>query len=475
MLAGDTRAMEQPTIVVCGAKAGERQTCAADTRGGVTLVQPLGTAACDVGRTWGYDEKSIWVSDGCAAEFSVAEAPPSKFGRYTPMVGLTVADTDHGALTIRLFTYLRYLNQQGTDDTYTNAFGQTRDVQQRQDLQLNKMQVYFQGWLMNPRFRYLAYVWTSNTSLGQNTQVVVAGSLRYTFSDALTLGGGINSSPGVRSTEGTFPFWLAIDTRHIADEFFRPSYTTAVWAEGAMAEGLDYKVSLGNNLSQFGIDAGQLDPGMDTFSGMLAWMPTTGEFGRGFGDFEAHDQVATRVAVHYTRSDETRQGQPTTDAFDNVQIRVSDGSVIFAPGLFAPDTQIEQATYHLFAVEGGVKYRGMSFEAEHYRRRVDNFSLRAGGALPFTKLTDTGFQVQASAMAVPNLVQMYAGGSRVFGEYGDPSDIRAGVTYFPWKNQVVRWNFEYIHLKRSPVGGLSLPFSVGSNGSVFHSNFMIWF
>jgi hypothetical protein len=466
---------DETTIIVCGSMPGERQVCAAGTTDGVTLVKPLGTAACELGRTWGYDANGIWVSDGCAAEFSVAVGAPGTFGRYTPMSGLTVADTDHGALTIRLFTYLRYLNQQGTDSSYTDAFGNTRSIQQRQDLQLNKMQVYFHGWLMDPRFRYLAYVWTSNTSLGQSSQVVVAGNLTFRFSDAFTFGGGVNGLPGTRSTEGTFPFWLATDTRLVADEFFRPSYTTGVWAQGTIARGLTYSAMLGNNLSQFAIDAGQLDPGLDTFSGVVTWMPTTGEFGRGFGDFEPHSEVATRVAAHYTRSDETRQGQPNNDAFDNVQIRVSDGSVIFAPGLFAPDVQIEEATYQLFTLDAGVKYKGLSFDVEHFRRFVDNFAVRGTGTLPMAALRDTGFQVQASAMLRPSQLQIYAGASKVFGEYGDPGDFRAGFNYFPWKNQVVKWNVEYIQLKRSPVGALSLPYAVGSNGAVFHSNFMIWF
>lgn len=68
--------------------------------------------------------------------------------------------------------------------------------------------------------------------------------------------------------------------------------------------------------------------------------------------------------------------QPNTDAFDDVQIRVSDGSVIFTPVLSAPDVQIEDATYRMFAIDGGVKYRGFSFDAEHYRRCIDNFSMQ---------------------------------------------------------------------------------------------------
>ncbi len=104
-----------------------------------------------------------------------------------------------------------------------------------------------------------------------------------------------------------------------------------------------------------------------------------------------------------------------------MQIRVSDGSVIFAPGLFAPALQIEDATYRLYSLDGGIKYRGFSFDAEHYWRRINNFTVRGTGVLPFTDLHDTGFQIQASAMAVPRQLQVYAGGSKVFGETATPA------------------------------------------------------
>lgn len=459
--------------VVCGSRPGERQTCAANTSK-VTLLRSLGTVACELGTTWGYDQQNIWVSDGCSAEFSVPAAKPT-FATYTPLQGFRVADTEYGDLNIRVYTYLRYLNQTGLDPTYTNAFGRTTDIQQRNDIQLNKAQVYFYGWILDPKFRYNLYIWTSNTSLGQTSQVVVAGNLRYSFSRHFTLGGGINALPGVRSTEGNFPFWLSMDARQIADEFFRPSYTTGIWADGNLTKTLTYQAMVGNNLSQFGIDAGQLDSGLNTISGMLAWMPTTGEFGRGFGDFQPHEKVATRLAVHGTRSRETRQGQPNNDAFENVQIRVSDGSVIFAPSVFAEGLQIEDATYSMVSIDAGVKYRGFSFDVEHYRRVVDDFTTRGTGVLPFSSLHDTGFQVWASAMLAPKQVRVYAGGSKVFGEFGNPSDVRVGVSYFPWKNEVVRWDVEFAHFNRSPVGALSLPYSVGSNGPILQSNFMVWF
>jgi hypothetical protein len=124
--------------------------------------------------------------------------------------------TELGELKIRVFTYLHYLNQSGLDPTYTNAFGDTSNVQEREDLQLNKVQITTFGWILSPKLRYVAYVWSSNTSLGQLSQVVVAGNLTYTFNPHLTVGAGINALPGVRTTEGTFRHWLGVDSHQIA-------------------------------------------------------------------------------------------------------------------------------------------------------------------------------------------------------------------------------------------------------------------
>jgi hypothetical protein len=457
---------------VCESKAGEKSVCPADTGNGLTLARSFGPGACELGRTWGWDESGVWVSEGCSGEFTVTAK--KTLGRYTPGSGMKVVDTEHGDLNIRVFTYVRYLNQEGLEETFTDAFGQTSVVDAREDFQVNKAQVYFFGWLLSPKLRYMTYVWSSNASQGLGAQVVVAGNLTYAFNEHFTLGGGITGLPGTRSTSGTFPYWLGVDTRLIGDEFFRPSYTTGIWATGKIVEDVDYNVMLANNLSQLGVDAGQLDSGVNTVSGAVGWMPTTGEFGRGFGDMEHHDELATRFGVRFTASRETRQGQPDTEAFENVQLRISDGNVIFEPGLFGEDVQIEEARYQMTALEAGFKIRGFSLEGEYFRRLIDDFSVRGSGLLPFDELDDDGFQLQASALVLPEL-QVYAGGSKVFGEYGDPWDARIGLNWYPWKAQSLRWNFELIELDRSPVGALSLPYLVGADGTVFHTNFMLWF
>ena len=137
-----------------------------------------------------------------------------------------------------------------------------------------------------------------------------------------------------------------------------------ILASGVAVDGLEYSAMVGNNLSQLGVDAGQLDSGLDTLSMSLAWMPTTGEFGRGFGDYAQHEDLATRIGVHYTRSDENRQSQPDTEGIENTQIRTSDGNVIFTPGLFGPNISITDAKYQMSALDAGLKYRGLSVESE---------------------------------------------------------------------------------------------------------------
>lgn len=403
-----------------------------------------------------------------------SDPPPPTTPVLTP-AGFKLADTSQGDLNFKLMTYVRYLNQQGLDETFTDAFGNVKTIRRRQDLQLQKVNVQFNGWIASRQLRYLAYVWTANTSQGLGAQVVVGGHLQYTFNPHVTLGGGINSLPTSRTLDGNFPNWLPLDNRLIAEEFFRGSYTQAIWAKGRIVKGLDYFAMLGNNLSQLGVDAGQLDAGIDTLAMMVAWMPTTGEFGRGFGDYESHAKVATRVGIHFTRSDENRQSQPDTEGIENSQIRTSDGNVIFNIGLFGPGIAITDALYEMTAVDAGIKHRGLALESEFYWRTVSNLRGTNTALLPFRQLHDSGFKVEASAMAVPQVLQVYTGGSRINGEYGDPWDLRAGANYYPFRNEIVRWNTEYMYVRRSPVGALSLPMPVGGNGGVFYSSFMVNF
>ena len=61
---------------------GFRQTfCAVDTRGGVSMVRQTSDSACIEGRTWGYDNSGVWVTQGCAAEFALGDRYGDSYGR----------------------------------------------------------------------------------------------------------------------------------------------------------------------------------------------------------------------------------------------------------------------------------------------------------------------------------------------------------------------------------------------------------
>jgi hypothetical protein len=397
------------------------------------------------------------------------------WGRYEGGKGIVLARSDTAEVDFSVFTYVRYLNQQALADTYTDAFGRTKTLDLRHDVQFQKVTLNFKGWLFDPNFRYLFYTWTSNTSQGQASQVVVAGNLSYRFNDAFSFAGGIGALPSTRTTNYTFPNWLRVDHRTIADEFFRGSYTSGIWAWGSLNDTLRYRVMLGNNLSQLGIDASELDSNFNTVSGALWWMPTTGEYGMagGFGDFEVHDDVATLFSAHVTRSREDAQNQPGVNDFENAQIRLSDGTLIFQPDPFGTGTQIDKATYHMAAVSAGAKYRGWSLDGEYYWRWVDDF--KATGPMPFDEMHDHGFQLQGSAMVIPRTLQAYLSGSKIFGEYGDPWDLAVGMNWFPMRRRELRVNFQGLYLDRSPVGYASVPFIVGGDGWVFTTDVMLNF
>jgi hypothetical protein len=98
--------------VSCSSKAGDRTECPADTSAGVVLVRSSGTAACLLGKTWGYDQTSIWVSDGCSGDFATRQATPQAPAkapppRHIPNIGFLVFDGEKAEY------YRRWLSHYG--------------------------------------------------------------------------------------------------------------------------------------------------------------------------------------------------------------------------------------------------------------------------------------------------------------------------------------------------------------------------
>ncbi len=244
-------------------------------------MRSIGSAPCLLGRTWGYDEDGIWVSDGCSGDFiagqRAGQPTKEKAPEYVPNAGFLLYDGDKGQIYFRLFSYVRYLNQRNLDASYTDLFGVPHPVQQRKDIQLAKFFTPFSGWFLTPKFRYYHYVWSSNASQGDPAQVVGGGNLSYTFNRFVPSALKSLRCQPFSAPKGSSRTGYA-DGRLIADEFFRGSYTNGVWLKGDVGQKLKYNVMFATNLSILGVSASQIDNKLDTQSYALQWLPTTGEF-----------------------------------------------------------------------------------------------------------------------------------------------------------------------------------------------------
>jgi hypothetical protein len=297
--------------------------------------------------------------------------------------------------------------------------------------------------------------------------------MQYQVKQYLDLGVGIGGLPGTRSLLGQWPAWLRQDARPMAEEFFRPSFTTGIWAQGEVTKGLYYKTMLGNNLSQLGVNAGQLSTKFDTWSTAAWW--NNNYYGRlgSFGDFEKHQKAASTLGANFTSSSENKQSQPGSEAPENTQIRLSDGTGLFSLNAFNNGSNVSDAKYHMASGNGGIKYKGFSVDGEYFVRWITD--IVASGPLPVSKLNDNGFAIQASGMIIDETLQDYGVYSYVNGQYGKPSEFSIGVNVFPFKTKSFRINGEYINTKHSPVGYTSYPTVVGATGSVFMLNLELFY
>jgi len=308
-------------------------------------------------------------------------------------------------------------------------------------------------------------------------QDAIFAVIGYQFHRKFSLYGGINGLPGTRSVQGSHPFWLGHD-RVMADEFFRPYFGYGIWAQGEVLPGLWYNAQVGNNSSSLGIKAAQLDRKMSTGASMF-WMPTTKEFGPkgAFGDWEMHEELATRFGFSSAFSPEERFTDSNTGATGNTTIRLADSLNVFDTGALATGVTVENVDYRILAVDAGFKYRGIFVQTEAYSRRLDGFV--ADGALPVQAIRDTGFYVQAAFFPVPKKLELYAATSQIYGDedagFDNSSEYLVGMNYYPMNTRNHRLNLQLNQVNHSPVSSTFGYYVGGHDGTTVSTAFSIFF
>jgi hypothetical protein len=475
-------------VTIPCASTGERVHCAADTSAGVALVSSTGTAACLLGKTWGYDDKGIWVSDSCAGNFALGQLASNQasvavplptvpqtietWGEFDPGQGFLIGRSSAGQLSISGYALVRYVNQTPGEQTFTDHLGNVRTTDGRNDIWPHRVMVFLKGWVGSPKLVYSVTLWT----VLDTNQNAIFGNLGYQFSRSFSVYAGLNGNPGTRSLQGSHPFWLGQD-RVMADEFFRPFFGSGVWAQGEPVSGLWYNVMLGTSNSILGVKSSQLDRSF-TPSASMWWMPTTHEFGPrgGYGDWERHEKVATRFGFSTTRSPEQRFSD-VSNAAENTTLRLADSVNLFDTGALAPGVTVTRADYSILSFDAGMKYRGFFLQTEIYNRWLNNFE--ADGLLPVSRVHDSGFYVQGAFFPVPKKVEIYGATSQVFGDesagFSTSNEYLGGMNYYITDSRNHRVNVQLIHVNRSPVSSAFGYYVAGQTGNTFAVGLSVFF
>src|SRR6185436_12044966 len=100
----------------------------------------------------------------------------------------------------------------------------------------------------------------------------------------------------------------------------------------------------------------------------------------------------------------------------------------FSTGAFAPGVTVDQATYRMWAADGGIKWNGLAVNGQYFMRWLSDFD--ADGPLPLASTFDHGGEISASYFVEPKQWMLYGRGSWVRGQFGDSHEYGAGVRWF---------------------------------------------
>lgn len=395
--------------------------------------------------------------------------PETKIGSFMDRLGesykdgFVIVETKDSAkfpfsLKLGDTTQFRYLNTTSANETFVDHLGNVRPVNHRNDFSINRSMFSFSGIAFDRRLRYSLVMWTSNTLAA----VVAGGYINWDFNKAISAYAGYWNVPGSRSMTGTFPFFTSAD-RSMADNFFRTGFTQGIWFRGEPVKGLNYHFFVGNGLNTLTIPTAKIDTNL-LLSGSAWWEPL-GQYGPDgkarnmYDDYFEHDKPVIRLGASYTHSREDRFTNLDQSNPENTSLHNSDGVLTFTTGAFAPGVTVQEATYRMGAIDGGIKWRGWALNGQYYFRKLNDFT--ADGPMPLTSTFDHGGELSLGYFVVPKKLELYAHTSAVFGEFNNSYEWAPGVKWHFVPDHRVWLSGEVLRIKRSPYGSIIYPYTGG--------------
>jgi hypothetical protein len=379
-----------------------------------------------------------------------------------------VSSPDQGGMPFRLVlnhvSQFKYTNSMATNATYTDHNGVVHDVQQRNDIQLARDVFYFSGHAFHPRLDYNILIFTSSATL----VATAAGYAGFRFSKGFALRAGYFSLPSTRSMTGNYPFFHGTD-RSMSTNYFRPGFTQGIWGEGEPLDGFHYLAMVGNSLNTLDIKSAAID---NRYAASATVWYDHNDFGKPWNDYEHHTSPAVRVGTAFTFAREDRLSDLAEAGPENNATFISDGLFLFQTGALGPNTTISLANFYLWAIDGGIKYKGLAFNVEFYLRWLNNFT--ADGPLQMNGMFDWGFDASLGYF-VHKKLEVFLRSSLIEGPFATAVEGSVGASWYPFNTRQVWLNAEAVAIKNCPYGGGYYMYSVGQTGFVVPAQFLLRF
>jgi hypothetical protein len=368
-------------------------------------------------------------------------------------------------LRLNHVSQFKYSNSMAVDRTFTTHLGEEREVNRRNDVQLTRDVFYFSGWVFDRRLDFNILLYTSSATLS----ATAAGYVGWVFNKAFALRAGFFSLPSLRSMTGTYPYFPGTD-RSMAVNYMRPGFTQGIWADGEPYPNLRYIAMIGNSLNTLDIAASKID--FNFAYSATVWYDHN-DFGKAWNDWEDHDGVALRFGGAFTWAREDRLSDLSTSSPENNATFISDGTLLFETGSLAPGVTVSLANFYLSAVDFGIKYKGLAFNAEFYERWLNRFS--ADGPLPISAMNDWGHEASLGYFVLRRKLETYVRHSLVDGAFATGIEGAVGVHFYPVDTRDVWLSAEVIGIKNSPFGSVLYIYSAGQTGVLVPVQFLLRF
>jgi hypothetical protein len=377
-------------------------------------------------------------------------------------------ERDPFELRFDLITQFRYNAFARAVDSWTETTGQTLPIRNRQDFQINRNWFEFTGFALDPKLQFRTIVLTSTAS----NNATFLGWINYRFSPAFDLRAGYWKVPGSREWLDPYMVTLGAD-RTMATTFFRPNFSPGIWAVGDLLDNtLHYYAMIGNSFNSTNQTANRLGTEM-AYAANLRWEPW-GPFGPGPSDIEFHEDPAVRLGSSFTWTRDSRQGLglvPGTGNPENTIFRLSDGTPLTLLGALGPGTQVDKANVALWALDAGLKARGVSLTAEYYLRWAQGLSFT--GPTPETlNLFDQGGYAQAAAFLIRDRLELFGRASFVTGPYGSGDEWGGGLNWFVRGARSWRCTVEVLKINHSPADNILTGYRAGESGTLFQAQML---